>query len=154
METTVKNKMIDSRTLTNFCSATDTVFEFLAEVKKHEFLKFNCEDLESKMEQIKKGLLNSDYFGSAKSKRLKRYFNRIDFEKINLKRINILLNCIGNLSSTEKLKISCPKHEQIQKLRKEWLKLERPTPESFEAYKKYIEAKGDFYKNLPDNTVL
>ncbi len=80
--------------------------------------------------------------GVRDKKRLKRRLNKI-ISKNTLKSINSLLRFLSKKSNIDIVRIDEPKHEEIQKLRKDWKVLQA---QSDAALLKYKNLKGDYYK--------
>jgi hypothetical protein len=76
-------------------------------------------------------------FGICDKRRLKRRLNKV-IGNTTLKSINSLLRLL-----VDGVKVTEPKHDEIQKLRKEWKKLQE---QADVALFKYKDMKGDYYK--------
>lgn len=77
-------------------------------------------------------------------RRLKRFLNKINY-RLNLDNINRLFRFLKSSGViNEVLKIREPKHETIQKLRKEWIELRNKADEALLVYKGL---KSDYYKS-------
>ena len=95
-----------------------------------------------KLYKIKNSHIND--VGIRMQKRLKRYYNRYVIKQ-SLHSANKLLWLLSKhiLELDYSIKIHEPKHEEIQKKRKAWLKLRNEAEIALNEYKK---EKGDYYK--------
>lgn len=87
--------------------------------------------------------------GVRDKKRLKRRLNKIIRRK-SLSSINSLLRFLSRKLGVDVVKIAEPKHDEIQKLRKEWKVLQS---QSDAALLKYKKSKGDYYKLKIQNKI-
>lgn len=85
------------------------------------------------------------WLGIRDLKRLKRYINKCVVKK-SLVNLNKLSHFITTkiLKTDKRVRLNDPKHDQIQKKRKEWIDLRNKADQALAEYKK---EKGNYYKN-------
>ena len=80
-----------------------------------------------------------------RKKEFKRRLGRV-IEYPSMKRVSMFLRMYAQLSNTEQVKIDySPKEKQIQEYRKAYVEARK---KAIEAYSRYKEEKGDFYKSI------
>jgi hypothetical protein len=80
-----------------------------------------------------------------RQKEFKKRLERV-IEHPSMKRVSMFLRMYAQLSGTEAVKIDySPKEKQIQEYRKAYVEARK---KAIEAYSRYKEEKGDFYKSI------
>jgi hypothetical protein len=104
-------------------------------------LKGNLEHL--KMFDIHKYLMND--MGICDRRRLRKLINKC-LVKDGLRVYNNFLHFFNKrLRPDENIRLVCPKHDEIQLIKKKWKNLQK---QAEQALKEYKDCKGDFYKQL------
>ncbi|MCK9445625.1 hypothetical protein M0Q50_01890 [bacterium] len=139
METQEKTTLGNS--VSELTTAINTVINNIEEMI---LLKPEVYSINGNLNVIKEELWKIKDLGICGRRRLKRFLNKCLYNN-NLNSYNTLLHylCKHVCKSTERIKITSPKHELIQKKRKEWIEARNKAEELLKSYN--LE-KSDFYK--------
>lgn len=131
-------KKIESNNSVEIFNTVKDVVNFIENLPKD---KYELSDNLDKFKGLEMVKMISE-LGICDRRRLKRRLNNVIGKK-SVRSINNLLRFLSKIMNVKTVKITEPKHDEIQKLRKEWKALQAQADAVLLEYKT---VKGDYYK--------